>query len=129
MLYFSAAHILFACLLELCEDCLTCANIAKIYQSLKLGKGQVFNWSSSLITPPLDLLTYFFSRSYKWYQSIGLHCFGLITIGGRWMSLLLGVLDIECRFLTESYLGHVCMVPEPVGSTHLRFGDTRVVMV
>ena len=25
----SAAHILFACFLELCEDCLTCAKIAK----------------------------------------------------------------------------------------------------
>ena len=25
-------------------------------------------------------------------------------------------------------VGRVCMVPEPVGSTHLRFGDTRVVM-
>ena len=34
----SAAHILFACLLELCEDCLTCAKIAKICQELKLGK-------------------------------------------------------------------------------------------
>ena len=28
----------------------------------------------------------------------------------------------------ERCLGHVCMVPEPVGSTHLRFGDARVVM-
>ena len=24
-------------------------------------------------------------------------------------------------------LGHVCMVPEPVGSTHLRFDDARVI--
>src|SRR4051812_25758301 len=35
----SAVHILFACLLELCEDCLTCAKIAKNCQELKLGKG------------------------------------------------------------------------------------------
>ena len=28
----------------------------------------------------------------------------------------------------ERHLGHVCMVAEPVGSTHLRFGDARVVM-
>src|SRR3954463_16004849 len=27
----------------------------------------------------------------------------------------------------ESSLGHVYMSPEPVGSTHLRFGDARVV--
>ena len=27
----------------------------------------------------------------------------------------------------ESCLGHVCMVPEPVGSTHLRFDDARVI--
>ena len=30
--------------------------------------------------------------------------------------------------LAGERLGHVCMVPEPVGSTHLRFGDARVVM-
>ena len=35
----SAANILFACLLELCDDCLTCPKIAKIYQELKLVKG------------------------------------------------------------------------------------------
>ena len=35
----SAAHRLFACLLELCEDCLTSAKIAKICQRIKLGKG------------------------------------------------------------------------------------------
>ena len=29
----------------------------------------------------------------------------------------------------EQRASHVCMVPEPVGSTHLRFGDARVVMV
>src|SRR3954468_1289499 len=34
----SAAHILFACLLELCDDCLTCPKVAKICQTLKLGK-------------------------------------------------------------------------------------------
>ena len=31
-------------------------------------------------------------------------------------------------YWTKRCLGHVCMVPEPVGSTHLRFGDARVVM-
>ena len=39
---------------------------------------------------------------FNWYESFGLHCFGLITIGGRWMSLQLGVLDVECLCLTES---------------------------
>ena len=29
----------------------------------------------------------------------------------------------------ESHLGHVCVSPEPVGSTHLRFGDARVVEI
>ena len=29
--------------------------------------------------------------------------------------------------MPESRLGHVCVSPEPVGSTHLRFGDARVV--
>ena len=29
----------------------------------------------------------------------------------------------------ESHLGHVCMSPEPVGSTHLRFGDARVIEI
>ena len=29
----------------------------------------------------------------------------------------------------ERHLGHVCMSPEPVGSTHLRFGDARVVEI
>src|SRR3954468_16738143 len=52
----SAAYILFACLLELCDDCLTCPKVAKICQELKLGKGIAFIWSSSLITPPLDIL-------------------------------------------------------------------------
>src|SRR3954471_3356145 len=52
----SVAYILFACLLELCDDCLTCPKVAKICQELKLGKGVVFIWSSSLITPPLDIL-------------------------------------------------------------------------
>src|SRR3954467_54317 len=32
-----------------------------------------------------------------------------------------------CWLLTGDRLGHVCMSPEPVGSTHLRFGDARVV--
>ena len=35
----SATHKLFACLLELCDDCLTCPKVAKICQILKLGKG------------------------------------------------------------------------------------------
>src|SRR3954471_24802272 len=48
----SAAYILFACLLELCDDCLTCPKVAKICQELKLGKGIAFIWLSSLITPP-----------------------------------------------------------------------------
>ena len=30
--------------------------------------------------------------------------------------------------MTGERLGHVCMVLEPVGSTHLRFGDARVIM-
>ena len=29
----------------------------------------------------------------------------------------------------ETCLGHVYMVPEPVGSTHLRFDDARVVEI
>src|SRR3954465_15549748 len=33
----------------------------------------------------------------------------------------------RCWLLTEKRLGHVCMVPEPVGSTHLRFDDARVI--
>src|SRR3954465_16069851 len=35
----------------------------------------------------------------------------------------------RCWLLPESRLGHVCMSPEPVGSTHLRFGDARVVKI
>src|SRR3954462_3093176 len=33
----------------------------------------------------------------------------------------------RCWLLTGDRLGHVCMSPEPVGSTHLRFGDAKVV--
>ena len=40
------------------------------------------------------------------------------------MGIQIPLLVIDWR----SRLGHVCMVPEPVGSTHLRFGDARVVM-
>ena len=29
----------------------------------------------------------------------------------------------------ESCLGHVYVSPEPIGSTHLRFGDARVVEI
>src|SRR4051812_43917754 len=73
----SAAYILFACLLELCDDCLTCPKVAKICQELKLGKGIAFIWSSSLITPPPSRHTsdptecpsvpHF--QGYKWYCS------------------------------------------------------------
>lgn len=47
-----------------------------------------------LFTPPLDAT----SRSNSWYQSFGLNCLCFITIGGRWVCLLLGVLDVECLF-------------------------------
>src|SRR3954463_9889105 len=33
----------------------------------------------------------------------------------------------RCWLLTGERLGHVCMSPEPVGSTHLRFDDARVI--
>ena len=33
----------------------------------------------------------------------------------------------RCWLLAGERLGHVCMVPEPVGSTHLRFDDARVI--
>ena len=36
--------------------------------------------------------------------------------------------DPAIGYWPERCLGHVCMFPEPVGSTHLRFGDARVVM-
>ena len=29
--------------------------------------------------------------------------------------------------VSTTLLGHVCMIPEPVGSTHLRFDDARVI--
>ena len=53
-------------------------------------------WGSNhpSLTPLLD--------PFNWYQSIYLHCFGLITIGGRRMSLQSGVLDVECLCLMES---------------------------
>ena len=35
----------------------------------------------------------------------------------------------RCWLLTGERLGHVYMSPEPVGSTHLRFGDARVVEI
>ena len=40
----------------------------------------------------------------------------------------MGYPDASVGYWPESCLGHVCMIPEPVGSTHLRFGDARVVM-
>ena len=39
-----------------------------------------------------------------------------------------GYPDPAIGYWPERCLGHVCMVPEPVGSTHLRFSDARVVM-
>ena len=39
-----------------------------------------------------------------------------------------GYPDHDVGYWPERCLGHVYMVPEPVGSTHLRFGDARVVM-
>ena len=39
-----------------------------------------------------------------------------------------GYPDPAIGYWPERCLGHVYMVPEPVGSTHLRFGDARVVM-
>ena len=36
-------------------------------------------------------------------------------------------IQIRCWLLAGERLGHVCMVPEPVGSTHLRFDDARVI--
>ena len=33
----------------------------------------------------------------------------------------------RCWLLAGERLGHVCMIPEPVGSTHLRFDDARVI--
>ena len=33
----------------------------------------------------------------------------------------------RCWLLAGERLGHVCMVPEPEGSTHLRFDDARVI--
>ena len=41
---------------------------------------------------------------------------------GANMGIQIPVLVIDRRTL-----GHVCMVPEPVGSTHLRFDDARVI--
>ena len=38
-----------------------------------------------------------------------------------------GYPDPVVGYWPESCLGHVCMVPEPVGSTHLRFDDARVI--
>ena len=38
------------------------------------------------------------------------------------------VSDPAIGYWPERCLSHVYMVPEPVGSTHLRFGDARVVM-
>ena len=38
-----------------------------------------------------------------------------------------GYADPAIGYLPVRHLGHVCMVPEPVGSTHLRFDDARVI--
>ena len=37
--------------------------------------------------------------------------------------------DTSIGYWPERCLGHVYMVPEPIGSTHLRFGDARVVEI
>ena len=34
-------------------------------------------------------------------------------------------IQIPLLVIGRRTLGHVCMVPEPVGSTHLRFDDAR----
>ena len=39
-----------------------------------------------------------------------------------------GYPDPAVGYWPERCLGHVYMVPDPVGFTHLRFGDARVVM-
>ena len=39
-----------------------------------------------------------------------------------------GYPDPTIGYWPERCLGHVCMVPEHVGSTHLRFGDIGVVI-
>ena len=102
-LYILASCMLyFPLLIYSLHACLICIVNVKLVPNLHLNLRKLKNYNfgtQCLITPPSRHL---FSRSYKWYQSIGLHCFGLITIGGRWMSLLLGVLDIECLFLMES---------------------------
>ena len=38
-------------------------------------------------------------------------------------------IQIPLLVIAESRLGHVYVTPEPVGSTHLRFGDARVVEI
>ena len=38
-----------------------------------------------------------------------------------------GYLDPAVGYWPESCLGHVCVIPKPVGSTHLRFDDARVI--
>ena len=40
-----------------------------------------------------------------------------------------GYPDPAIGYWLERCLGHVCMFPEPIGSTHLRFGDARVVEI
>ena len=36
-------------------------------------------------------------------------------------------IQIPLFLLAGERLSHVCMIPEPVGSTHLRFDDARVI--
>ena len=36
-------------------------------------------------------------------------------------------IQIPLMVIARECLGHVCMIPEPIGSTHLRFDDTRVI--
>ena len=66
-------------------DCLTCPKVVKICQYLKLGKGQIFILSSSLITPPLDILSILQVVSELWSPfalisiAFGGHCLGFTT--------------------------------------------------
>ena len=91
--YFHCSNSRYACVGSL-GVILTCA---KIYLSFKKTKNCTFDWLS-VYSPPLDLS----SRFYNSCHSFGLHYFGLITIGERWMCVLWEVLDVECLFLMES---------------------------
>src|SRR3989337_978347 len=78
------------------SDLNLCQNLPNFQENLKTATLAGF----VSIHPPLDP----FPRSYNWYQSIGFHCFGFITVGGRWMCLRWGVLDVECLFSMGSII-------------------------